>query len=127
MTISEAIPISSKFTEQRARAKFMLFLCPLGNFRNDSESPVSLDWPQCPAYWSLYPSGSDRLSEKAATDVGFPTIQIVNLPSVPGENIGTQMFTLIYTSFTKPRDLTHKAGILLGTLSMSFINFPRRR
>lgn len=46
-----------------------LFLCPKEHFR---ASPSSLRWPDCAAYWSLDPSGMDRLSLEEATRLGFP-------------------------------------------------------
>ncbi|KAF7337277.1 hypothetical protein MSAN_02280200 [Mycena sanguinolenta] len=33
-------------------------------------------WPACPAYWALDPSGADRLSTEDAEILGFPTIHI---------------------------------------------------
>ncbi|KAJ6464479.1 hypothetical protein C8R45DRAFT_794667, partial [Mycena sanguinolenta] len=33
-------------------------------------------WPACPAYWSLDPSGADRLSTEDARILGFPAIHI---------------------------------------------------
>ncbi|KAJ6592724.1 hypothetical protein B0H19DRAFT_907060, partial [Mycena capillaripes] len=30
----------------------------------------------CPAYWSLDPTGAERLSEEDATRLGFPSIQL---------------------------------------------------
>ncbi|KAJ6462841.1 hypothetical protein C8R45DRAFT_523751 [Mycena sanguinolenta] len=46
-----------------------LFLCPSEDFQT---GPSSLCWPACPAYWSLDPSGVDRLSPEDATHLGFP-------------------------------------------------------
>ncbi|KAF7353330.1 hypothetical protein MSAN_01521200 [Mycena sanguinolenta] len=43
-----------------------LFVCPPEDFRAGG----------CPAYWSLDPSGVDRLSPAAAKTLGFPTIHI---------------------------------------------------
>ncbi|KAJ6464388.1 hypothetical protein C8R45DRAFT_911003 [Mycena sanguinolenta] len=50
-----------------------LFVCPPENFRAGGNS---FRWPDCPAYWSLDPSGADRLSPEAAKTLGFPKISI---------------------------------------------------
>jgi hypothetical protein len=50
-----------------------LFLCPLAKLQ--SEDPTSFRIPDCGAYWSLDPSGVDRLSDEVAEDLGFPAIQ----------------------------------------------------
>ncbi|KAJ6538703.1 hypothetical protein DFH09DRAFT_1042106 [Mycena vulgaris] len=47
-----------------------LFLCPLRNF--ESETPAHFRLPECPAYWSLGPSGGERLSTEEAEELGFP-------------------------------------------------------
>ncbi|KAF7337287.1 hypothetical protein MSAN_02281300 [Mycena sanguinolenta] len=47
------------------------------DFHTSSEVHVNLyQWPACPAYWSLDPSGADRLSTEDAKSLGFPTIHI---------------------------------------------------
>ncbi|KAJ7082777.1 hypothetical protein C8R44DRAFT_753652 [Mycena epipterygia] len=38
--------------------------------------PCSLRWPDSPAYWSLDPSGIDRLSTEEADNLGFPIIEL---------------------------------------------------
>ncbi|KAF7377037.1 hypothetical protein MSAN_00121800 [Mycena sanguinolenta] len=50
-----------------------LFLCPREDFRTGSSS---LCWPACTAYWSLDPSGTDRLSPDDATRLGFPSFKL---------------------------------------------------
>ncbi|KAJ7721789.1 hypothetical protein B0H16DRAFT_1790311, partial [Mycena metata] len=50
-----------------------LFLCPTTDFKTGSSS---FRWPECPAYWSLDPSGLDRLSTEEATQLGFPSFQL---------------------------------------------------
>ncbi|KAJ7315745.1 hypothetical protein DFH08DRAFT_653076, partial [Mycena albidolilacea] len=47
-----------------------LFLYPQKDFKT---GPSSYRWPDCPTYWSLDPSGADRLSTEAATRLGFPS------------------------------------------------------
>ncbi|KAF7343649.1 hypothetical protein MSAN_01985800 [Mycena sanguinolenta] len=50
-----------------------LFLCPRKHFR------VGLNlfrWPDCPAYWSLDPSGATRLSTEDARLLGFPSLEM---------------------------------------------------
>ncbi|KAJ6561628.1 hypothetical protein B0H19DRAFT_1259297 [Mycena capillaripes] len=49
-----------------------LFVCPIKDFQS---GPTSFRWPECPAYWSLDPSGIERLSTDEATHLGFPSIQ----------------------------------------------------
>ncbi|KAJ7724406.1 hypothetical protein B0H16DRAFT_1596649 [Mycena metata] len=49
-----------------------LFLCPESHFRT---GPASFAWPECPAYWSLDPSGAERLSTEEATHLGFPPFE----------------------------------------------------
>ncbi|KAJ7168926.1 hypothetical protein C8R46DRAFT_849343, partial [Mycena filopes] len=50
-----------------------LFLCPMEAFRT---GPSTYKWPDCPAYWSLDPSGVERLSTEEATRLGFPLIEL---------------------------------------------------
>ncbi|KAJ7679383.1 hypothetical protein DFH06DRAFT_1166421 [Mycena polygramma] len=50
-----------------------LFLCPKEHFR---VGPSTFCWPACPAYWSLDPSGANRLSTDEATQLGFPAFQL---------------------------------------------------
>ncbi|KAJ7340597.1 hypothetical protein DFH08DRAFT_811810 [Mycena albidolilacea] len=50
-----------------------LFLCPPEQFYIGSSSK----WPECPAYWSLHPSGIERLSWEDAARLGFPRIGIL--------------------------------------------------
>ncbi|KAJ6464400.1 hypothetical protein C8R45DRAFT_499019 [Mycena sanguinolenta] len=50
-----------------------LFVCPPEDFRAGGNS---FKWPDCPAYWSLDPSGADRLSRETAETLGFPGIRI---------------------------------------------------
>ncbi|KAJ6464435.1 hypothetical protein C8R45DRAFT_1024010 [Mycena sanguinolenta] len=49
-----------------------LFICPPDDFRFGANS---LQWPLCPAYWSLDPSGTTRLSSQDAKNLGFPLLQ----------------------------------------------------
>jgi hypothetical protein len=51
-----------------------LFLCPLVDLQSEDTKYFRLpDWP---AYWSLDPSGVDRLGDEVAEDLGFPAIQL---------------------------------------------------
>lgn len=50
-----------------------LFVCPPENFRTGA---TSVRWPRCPAYWSLDPSGAERLNMEEATLLGFPAIEL---------------------------------------------------
>ncbi|KAF7337293.1 hypothetical protein MSAN_02281900 [Mycena sanguinolenta] len=59
-----------------------LFVCPPEDFRTHTEPHVNLyQWPACPAYWSLDPSGADRLSTEDARNLGFPAIHIETMMS----------------------------------------------
>ncbi|KAF7377028.1 hypothetical protein MSAN_00120900 [Mycena sanguinolenta] len=51
-----------------------LFLCPKEDFRTN---PSGFGWPACPAYWSLDPSGVDRLSPEEAMRLGFPSLHLI--------------------------------------------------
>ncbi|KAJ6538638.1 hypothetical protein DFH09DRAFT_1368806 [Mycena vulgaris] len=50
-----------------------LFLCPLRELK--SEIPSHFRFPECPAYWSLDPSGAERLSTEEADELGFPRLE----------------------------------------------------
>jgi hypothetical protein len=50
-----------------------LFLCPANNFQT---GPSSFRWPECATYWSLDPSGVERLSMDDATALGFSSISL---------------------------------------------------
>ncbi|KAJ7835749.1 hypothetical protein B0H14DRAFT_2363225, partial [Mycena olivaceomarginata] len=50
-----------------------LFLCPPEHFRTGQSS---VRWPECPAYWSLDPSGVEPLGMENATELGFPSISL---------------------------------------------------
>ncbi|KAJ6465815.1 hypothetical protein C8R45DRAFT_1022485 [Mycena sanguinolenta] len=50
-----------------------LFVCPPEDFRTKENS---FQWPKCPAYWSLDPSGTDRLSPEDGEMLGFATIHL---------------------------------------------------
>ncbi|KAF7374257.1 hypothetical protein MSAN_00308600 [Mycena sanguinolenta] len=47
-----------------------LFLCAPKRFRRGRSS---FKWPDCPAYWSLDPSGAERLTLEDAINLGFPS------------------------------------------------------
>ncbi|KAF7337262.1 Kinase-like protein [Mycena sanguinolenta] len=54
-----------------------LFVCPPQDFLTSTEPHAPLyQWLACPAYWSLDPSGADRLSTEDAKSFGFPAIHI---------------------------------------------------
>ncbi|KAJ7673901.1 hypothetical protein DFH06DRAFT_751243 [Mycena polygramma] len=48
-----------------------LFVCPTSDF---NAGPCSFRWPDCPAYWSLDPTGAERLSTEDAKILGFPML-----------------------------------------------------
>ncbi|KAJ7906963.1 hypothetical protein B0H13DRAFT_1880111 [Mycena leptocephala] len=50
-----------------------LFVCPEKDLQT---GPSSFKLPDCPAYWSLNPSGAERLSPEEAAELGFPSIRL---------------------------------------------------
>ncbi|KAJ7127723.1 hypothetical protein C8R44DRAFT_539361, partial [Mycena epipterygia] len=50
-----------------------LFLCPGEDLGDDTGR--WLRNPECPAYWSLDPSGRQRLSTEKASRLGFPALK----------------------------------------------------
>ncbi|KAF7374229.1 hypothetical protein MSAN_00305700 [Mycena sanguinolenta] len=50
-----------------------LFLCPPKHFQTGK---CSFKWPDCPAHWSLDPSGANRLTPEDAADLGFPSFRL---------------------------------------------------
>ncbi|KAJ6464441.1 hypothetical protein C8R45DRAFT_1107340 [Mycena sanguinolenta] len=62
-------------TANHADPKGYLFVCPFQDFRAEPHAHL-YQWPACPAYWSLDPSGADRLSTEDARVLGFPRIHI---------------------------------------------------
>ncbi|KAF7374210.1 hypothetical protein MSAN_00303100 [Mycena sanguinolenta] len=50
-----------------------LFLCPPEDFQTGE---ASFKWPQCPASWSLDPSGAVRLTSEDAKILGFPSLRL---------------------------------------------------
>ncbi|KAJ6464474.1 hypothetical protein C8R45DRAFT_500359 [Mycena sanguinolenta] len=64
-----------RIADERHIPEGYLFVCPAQDFFARNEAHAKLyQWPACPAYWSLDPSGTDRLSMKAAKILGFPPI-----------------------------------------------------
>ncbi|KAJ7055782.1 hypothetical protein C8F01DRAFT_1258156 [Mycena amicta] len=51
-----------------------LFLAPASDFEL---GPSMLRWPDCPAYWSLDPTGVERLSAEEAEHLGFPALELI--------------------------------------------------
>ncbi|KAJ7278629.1 hypothetical protein C8J57DRAFT_1221474 [Mycena rebaudengoi] len=51
-----------------------LFLCPLQDLQGNS--PSEFRYPACPAYWSLDPSGAQRLGSEEAERLGFPSFTL---------------------------------------------------
>ncbi|KAJ7753555.1 hypothetical protein B0H16DRAFT_770096 [Mycena metata] len=51
-----------------------LFLCPWVDFETDV--PACFAIPEYPAYWSVDPSGANRLSAQESKDNGFPDISV---------------------------------------------------
>ncbi|KAJ7624649.1 hypothetical protein FB45DRAFT_923951 [Roridomyces roridus] len=51
-----------------------LFLCPTEGFTVDERGHYTI--PDCPAYWSLDPSGGVRLTAEEANTLGFPELHL---------------------------------------------------
>ncbi|KAF8184665.1 hypothetical protein K438DRAFT_1598285, partial [Mycena galopus ATCC 62051] len=51
-----------------------LFVCPLEDFRTGET--LSSKWPECSFFWSLDPSGANRLTAEDAINFGFPVIEL---------------------------------------------------
>ncbi|KAJ7127728.1 hypothetical protein C8R44DRAFT_667171, partial [Mycena epipterygia] len=51
-----------------------LFLCPLEDLRDNDGN--FLRNPECLGYWSLNPSGIQRLSPEEASSLGFPSLEL---------------------------------------------------
>ncbi|KAF8207727.1 hypothetical protein K438DRAFT_1814121 [Mycena galopus ATCC 62051] len=63
-----------KFSERREDLPpGYLFLCPLDGLQSDSLA--GFQTPECPAYWSLDPSGVERLSTDEGKNHGFPEFE----------------------------------------------------
>ncbi|KAJ6464488.1 hypothetical protein C8R45DRAFT_500712 [Mycena sanguinolenta] len=71
------VQFALKIAEKDHVPEGYLFVCPPQDFRTSIEPHANLyQWPICPAYWSLDPSGADRLSTEDARILGFPAIHI---------------------------------------------------
>ncbi|KAF7353156.1 hypothetical protein MSAN_01503100 [Mycena sanguinolenta] len=71
------VEFTLRIADKRDIPEGYLFVCSPQDFRTDTEPHANLyQWPACPAYWSLGPSGADRLSTEDARNLGFPTIHI---------------------------------------------------
>ncbi|KAF7353231.1 hypothetical protein MSAN_01510900 [Mycena sanguinolenta] len=71
------VEFTLRITDEREIPEGYLFVCPPHDLRTSTERHASLyQWPACPAYWSLDPSGADRLSTEDARNLGFPAIHI---------------------------------------------------
>ncbi|KAF7353114.1 hypothetical protein MSAN_01498700 [Mycena sanguinolenta] len=71
------VEFTLRITDEREIPEGYLFVCPPDDLRTSTEHHANLyQWPACPAYWSLDPSGADRLSTEDARNLGFPAIHI---------------------------------------------------
>ncbi|KAF7353249.1 hypothetical protein MSAN_01512700 [Mycena sanguinolenta] len=71
------VRFSLRITDKRSIPDGYLFVCPARDFRTNNKAHANLyQWPACPAYWSLDPSGADHLSTEDARNLGFPAIHI---------------------------------------------------
>ncbi|KAF7337241.1 hypothetical protein MSAN_02276600 [Mycena sanguinolenta] len=71
------VEFTIRIADERDIPEGYLFVCPPGDFHTGTELHSNLyQWPACPAYWSLDPSGADCLSTEDANNLGFPAIHI---------------------------------------------------
>ncbi|KAF7353284.1 hypothetical protein MSAN_01516300 [Mycena sanguinolenta] len=71
------VEFTLRIADERDIPEGYLFLCPSQDFCTSTEPHANLyQWPACPAYWSLDPSGADHLSTEDARNLGFPAIHI---------------------------------------------------
>ncbi|KAF7353189.1 MFS general substrate transporter [Mycena sanguinolenta] len=71
------VEFTLRIADERDTPEGYLFLCPSQDFCTGTEPHANLyQWPACPAYWSLNPSGADRLSTEDTKNLGFPAIHI---------------------------------------------------
>ncbi|KAF7353115.1 hypothetical protein MSAN_01498800 [Mycena sanguinolenta] len=69
------LQFSLRIANKRDIPEGYLFVCPPQDFCTELHAHL-YQWPACPAYWSLDPSGADRLSMEDARILGFPSIHI---------------------------------------------------
>ncbi|KAF7374136.1 hypothetical protein MSAN_00295000 [Mycena sanguinolenta] len=64
--------ITTSVTKTAYTPTGFLFLCPSKHFQTGKSS---FKWPECPAYWSLDPSGAEPLTTREVTSLGFPSLR----------------------------------------------------
>ncbi|KAF7337285.1 hypothetical protein MSAN_02281000 [Mycena sanguinolenta] len=73
----DRVQFSLRITDQHHIPDGYLFVCPPQDFCTSTKPHANLyQWPACPAYWSLNPSGADRLSTEDARILRFPAIHM---------------------------------------------------
>ncbi|KAF7353127.1 hypothetical protein MSAN_01500100 [Mycena sanguinolenta] len=79
---ADMVEFTLRIADERDIPKGYLFVCPSQDFCTGTEPHANLyQWPACPAYWSLDPSGADPLSTEDARNLGFPAIHIETMMS----------------------------------------------
>ncbi|KAF8193613.1 hypothetical protein K438DRAFT_1969513 [Mycena galopus ATCC 62051] len=98
-----------------------LFLCPESDLQ---AGPFSFCWPDCAAYWSLDPSGVDRLSQDETTWLGFPRFCFITKDEGcyfdASVYDGLRKFHLAKGFITESQDLARHLGHPLYQLSSKF-------
>ncbi|KAJ6561626.1 hypothetical protein B0H19DRAFT_1068380 [Mycena capillaripes] len=84
--------------------KGFLFVCPAKDFQS---GPTSCRWPECPVYWSLDPSGIEKLSTDETRRLGFPFVQLTDV-------YGSSWDASVYINFTEAKVLIPTPRNLLG-------------
>ncbi|KAJ7627225.1 hypothetical protein FB45DRAFT_1060000 [Roridomyces roridus] len=67
------IEVASPSTNESPAREGYIFLCPVSHLR---PAPGSVSWPECPYFWSMDPTGVERLSADDAAAHGFPTVEL---------------------------------------------------
>ncbi|KAF7353163.1 hypothetical protein MSAN_01503800 [Mycena sanguinolenta] len=108
-----------------------LFICPPEDFHTDTEPHANLyQWPACPVYWSLDPSGADRLSTEDTKSLGFPAIHIETVIDGyswdSGVYKGLQRFHEGKGFDPDSQEVARQLGYLLYEVSSNRVPFPAR-
>ncbi|KAK6984787.1 hypothetical protein R3P38DRAFT_3102895 [Favolaschia claudopus] len=70
--IRVTVELGSSRKHCNTRPQGYLFMCPPRDFVT---RPASIKLPEHPWYWSLDPSGAEKLIEEQATELGFPALR----------------------------------------------------
>ncbi|KAJ6460547.1 hypothetical protein C8R45DRAFT_1029373 [Mycena sanguinolenta] len=110
--------LSIPFPEQNPPDGYLFLSSPM-EFKT---GPSSFRWPDCPAYWSLDPSGSNPLSAEEASILGFPRIELATeIGGVFWDDAvyaGLRKFHVAKGCDPDSQDVAHELGYPLYELSV---------